>query len=133
MRGGVPAALVALQRARWHLACMSPETRARLRIGIPLMLAAVCLIVAGWTSTLANGRSWLRSLSTCVATGSPSEPIAVSMRCSTSPHTLLLQKSYWSGPSTEATGTRAVASAGASVSSSDSPCSGLSVVPTRSR
>jgi hypothetical protein len=31
---------------------MSPETRARLRIAIPLVLAAVCLIVAGFTSTL---------------------------------------------------------------------------------
>jgi hypothetical protein len=31
---------------------MSAETRERLRIGIPLVLAAVCLIVAGWTSSL---------------------------------------------------------------------------------
>ena len=63
----------------------------------------------------------------------PSAPIALSIRVSTSPQTRLLQKSYWSGPSIDATGTFAVASAGASVSSSESPCSGLSIAPTPSR
>jgi hypothetical protein len=43
----------------------------------------------------------------------PSEPIAFSIRVSTSPHTLFDQKSYWSGPSIDATGIFAVARAGA--------------------
>jgi hypothetical protein len=29
---------------------MAAETRARLRVGVPFVLAAACLIVAGWTS-----------------------------------------------------------------------------------
>ena len=63
----------------------------------------------------------------------PRPPIAASMRVSTSPHTRLLQKSYWSGPSIDATGTLPVASAGASVESSDKPWSGFVIVPTLSR
>ena len=38
--------------ARCDLAGVSAETRARLRIAIPLVLAFVCLIAAGWTSSL---------------------------------------------------------------------------------
>jgi hypothetical protein len=33
---------------------MAAETRARLRIVVPFVLAAVCLIAAGWTGTLVS-------------------------------------------------------------------------------
>ena len=60
----------------------------------------------------------------------PSVPIVSSIRSSIGPHTLRAQKLYSSGPETDATGTRAVASAGASRPSSESPCSGFSYEPT---
>jgi hypothetical protein len=60
----------------------------------------------------------------------PNLPSVSSMCSWTTSHTPCVQKSYSPGPSIAATGTRLVASDGWSWPVIDTPCSGLSIVPT---